>query len=353
MDPQGANPIIRSGLEVLHGSGRLHSNPGVPLPPSLSALSGYPGAFSHEAFLNPAFRLPFPGGPGYPQGYPTGVPSASGSPYVSYTRVKTPSGGESIVPVCRDPYCTGCQFSAPPGSAAAAGMMPSGGICPAGCAQCDHQKIPYASFYPQSASAAAFLSQPGAAAFAMMQHHQQQQVQQHHHQQQQQQHQHQQAAAAAAAAAASSASQQQRPYICNWIVGDNYCGKKFQNSEELLQHLRTHTQNTANGAAGQAANAEAAAMLAAQQQHQQMAAAAAAQAGLYSQFFNQSSALAAMQQMQQMQQQHQQRGYPGMPGGPQAMSPYSAAAAAAAAGKGFPPGYFPSPYGMYGQRALP
>ena len=29
--------------------------------------------------------------------------------------------------------------------------------------------------------------------------------------------------------------------MCNWIAGDNYCGKRFTSSEELLQHLRTHT----------------------------------------------------------------------------------------------------------------
>ena len=32
-----------------------------------------------------------------------------------------------------------------------------------------------------------------------------------------------------------------RPYVCNWVAGDNYCGKCFTTSDELLQHLRTHT----------------------------------------------------------------------------------------------------------------
>ena len=32
-----------------------------------------------------------------------------------------------------------------------------------------------------------------------------------------------------------------RPYVCNWISADHYCGKRFTSSEELLQHLRTHT----------------------------------------------------------------------------------------------------------------
>lgn len=31
------------------------------------------------------------------------------------------------------------------------------------------------------------------------------------------------------------------PYVCSWIAGDTYCGKRFPSSEELLQHLRTHT----------------------------------------------------------------------------------------------------------------
>ena len=29
--------------------------------------------------------------------------------------------------------------------------------------------------------------------------------------------------------------------MCNWIAADNYCGKRFTSSDELLQHLRTHT----------------------------------------------------------------------------------------------------------------
>ncbi|KFM69097.1 Zinc finger protein Noc, partial [Stegodyphus mimosarum] len=32
-----------------------------------------------------------------------------------------------------------------------------------------------------------------------------------------------------------------RPNVCSWMIGDTYCGKRFSTSEELLQHLRTHT----------------------------------------------------------------------------------------------------------------
>ncbi|OXA43374.1 Zinc finger protein Elbow [Folsomia candida] len=39
------------------------------------------------------------------------------------------------------------------------------------------------------------------------------------------------------------------PYICNWIsAGESYCGKRFGTSEELLQHLRTHTTNNNSSA---------------------------------------------------------------------------------------------------------
>ena len=31
------------------------------------------------------------------------------------------------------------------------------------------------------------------------------------------------------------------PFICNWVADSKHCGKSFISSEELLQHLRTHT----------------------------------------------------------------------------------------------------------------
>ena len=31
------------------------------------------------------------------------------------------------------------------------------------------------------------------------------------------------------------------PYICNWMNGRDYCGKRFGTAEELLVHLKTHT----------------------------------------------------------------------------------------------------------------
>ena len=36
------------------------------------------------------------------------------------------------------------------------------------------------------------------------------------------------------------------PYICNWMNGRDYCGKRFTSAEELLVHLKTHTNLSAS-----------------------------------------------------------------------------------------------------------
>lgn len=193
-----ASPIIRSGLEILQGHGK-ESALGAFKPGSLpSALSGglpnplgsfYAPGLDHAT--NPAFRPPFPGAP-YSH-HMLGYPGATPGPFLSYARVKTPSGGEALVPVCKDPYCTGCQFSLQNQQLLMSGAA---GPCPSGCTQCDHQKYNLAmamSFGQQSSLAYPSLG---------------------------------------------------RPYVCNWIAGDAYCGKRFVTSEELLQHLRTHTSTS-------------------------------------------------------------------------------------------------------------
>ena len=48
----------------------------------------------------------------------------------------------------------------------------------------------------------------------------------------------------------SKVSAAPRPYVCNWIAADQYCGKKFATSDELLQHLRTHTNLSTSEASG-------------------------------------------------------------------------------------------------------
>lgn len=133
------------------------------------------------------------------------------SPYLSYSRMKT-AGGEALMPVCRDPYCTGCTLNshllkagAAATSAAAATTATSTAStahsCPSGCVTCDHQK----GGSPSSAMNAALHLMPGLAS------------------------------------PYASPLSAHLPYVCNWIAGDNYCGKRFTSSDELLQHLRSHT----------------------------------------------------------------------------------------------------------------
>ncbi|XP_017776574.1 PREDICTED: zinc finger protein Noc [Nicrophorus vespilloides] len=198
--PRGASPIIRSGLEILQGHPKDSPlgtyKPGT-MPGSLplSSLCCPPG-LEHT---NPAFRPPFPGAPFSHHHAMLGYPGSTPGPYLSYARVKTPSGGEALVPVCKDPYCTGCQFSMHNQQLLMGGGAT--GPCPSGCTQCDHQKYNLAM--------AMSLVPPGPVPPSSL-----------------------------------AYSQLGRPYICNWIVGDTYCGKRFVTSEELLQHLRTHTNGT-------------------------------------------------------------------------------------------------------------
>lgn len=202
---RGASPIIRSGLEILQGHPK-DAPLGTYKPSALSggltsALSGplsslcCPPGLEHT---NPAFRPPFPGAPfshHHAAMLAAGYPGSTPGPYLSYARVKTPSGGEALVPVCKDPYCTGCQFSMHNQQLLMGGAA---GPCPSGCTQCDHQKYNLAM--------AMSLVPPGPIPPASL-----------------------------------AYSQLGRPYVCNWIAGDTYCGKRFVTSDELLQHLRTHT----------------------------------------------------------------------------------------------------------------
>ena len=49
---------------------------------------------------------------------------------------------------------------------------------------------------------------------------------------------------------ATSGSSGVGPYICNWMNGrEGYCGKRHASAEELLQHLRTHTNLSTNDSA--------------------------------------------------------------------------------------------------------
>ncbi|XP_068140671.1 zinc finger protein Noc [Drosophila tropicalis] len=337
---RGASPIVRSGMEVLNNANGTAQHPkemssmaaaaaaaaaaykaaGGPyggLNP-LSALCCPPGMEQHA---NPAFRPPFAGGFSHHHaamlaaaaanggGYPpnaggAGAPGAGQpNPYITYQRIKTPAGGEAIVPVCKDPYCPGCPYSAH------TQQMLMGAPCPAGCTQCEHQK--YGMAMANAAAAASGL--PPSHPYSQ----------------------------AAAAAAANAAAARSAPYVCSWVVGDAYCGKRFQTSDELFTHLRTHTGNLSDPAAAAAALA--------QSQAQSLLGTlfppSALRAGYPTPPLSPMSAAAAAARY------HPYAKPPGamVQGGP---SPFGAAGAfnpaAAAAAAALGPYY--SPYAMYGQR---
>ncbi|KAK6171431.1 hypothetical protein SNE40_019623 [Patella caerulea] len=151
--------------------------------------------------------------------------AASMNPYVSYTRVRTPSGATTLVPVCKDPYCTNCQLTVQTSHTSATCTTP-------GCSQCAHEKallglaagsqgmgLPgnHLSFYPQLSSL------PSSAAGLSPLH----SLYAHPH--------------------SALSAHQGLPYVCNWVSGHDYCGKRFNSSEELMQHLRSHTSSIESG----------------------------------------------------------------------------------------------------------
>uniref|UniRef100_A0A1Q3FN97 Putative zinc finger protein noca n=1 Tax=Culex tarsalis TaxID=7177 RepID=A0A1Q3FN97_CULTA len=202
-DKTSASPVVRSSVEMMQGAKDMSGyKPGAY---GINPLTGLPSPSGID-HTNPAFRPPFAGAFSHHHAamlaaaYPGAAAAAAvgANPYLSYTRVKTPSGGETLVPICKDPYCTGCQFSAHNH------QMMMGGQCPAGCTQCDHQKYSLAM---------AMGSMPPGYPYP------------------------------------PAATQPGRPYMCNWVIGDSYCGKRFNTTDELLSHLRTHTANLSDPAA--------------------------------------------------------------------------------------------------------
>ena len=154
--------------------------------------------------------------------------AAALSPFVTYARVRTPSGATTLVPVCRDPYCTNCQLTVQNSHLSSNCNAP-------GCAQCAHEKsltsLSALGSLPSAAAASSMLLPPlssagsGLSAGSMSALSSLHSLYPH------------------SALAAAAAHQGLPPYVCSWVAGSDYCGKRFNSSEELLQHLRTHTSS--------------------------------------------------------------------------------------------------------------
>ncbi|XP_036322318.1 zinc finger protein Elbow-like, partial [Rhagoletis pomonella] len=175
---------------------------GVPTTSSGSYYAGYPGG-------NPSSGLPYAmdvmtASALMSQHHPM-FKAAALHPYLNYARLKGIDPATMMTPnICRDPYCTGCP-SSPHFLNKAAGQP-----CPAGCPQCEGSSGKSSSMGGGGSSAAAAVAAAAASSY------------------------HAQLAALAAAS--------QMPYVCSWISADAaYCGKRFATSDELFQHLRTHT----------------------------------------------------------------------------------------------------------------
>lgn len=218
---QQINPSISSfpGLNSYPTS--FHGFPFMPPGSSIdpAALHGYSASLAAHASLGSASAAAMVAAQTSALKQHQAAAAAALSPYVSYTRVRTPSGATTLVPVCRDPYCTNCQLTVQNSHLSASCNSP-------GCAQCAHEKslqnltaLGLPGMMPGFSNAAGLPTiPPGMHSLG-------------------------QAAALSSLYPHSALSAHQGlPFVCNWVSpGNEFCGKRFTTSEELLQHLRTHT----------------------------------------------------------------------------------------------------------------
>lgn len=202
-------------------SGFPHAYPGFPylghgLPGELPSSIPYPSPLSAHAGLYSSSSAAAAMALAQSQAAALKHTSALSSPYVTYTRVRTPSGSTTLVPVCRDPYCNNCQLTMQTQHLSSQCTSP-------GCAQCAHEKsllslsglglpgsVPMLPGFPGSAAASSGLPSLPSSLSSLY-------------------------------PPGALGTPHGLPFVCNWMSGTDYCGKRFTNSEELLQHLRTHT----------------------------------------------------------------------------------------------------------------
>lgn len=133
-----------------------------------------------------------------------------------------------LMQVCRDPYCTGCALSNHHRSLMAATSSASSAKppCPIGCTQCDHVPSSAAAVMSSAVGSSSLTTTTNSSHSKMSAYPSVSQ------------------SSAAYAQLSALAAASQLPFVCNWIATDaSYCGKRFGTSDDLLQHLRSHTSN--------------------------------------------------------------------------------------------------------------
>lgn len=190
---------------------------GIPYGPYSLPNIPYPGSMppSAEALAAAGFPYGLPGGYSLASAHALAAhhaalksgSSAALSQYMQYARMRSPGASS----VCKDPYCTNCISSVPQTSHLSQCTSP-------GCTQCSHEKTMQGLGLfglPGSNPLHSPFSAPSSATAGLSHLHN--------------------------LYAQNLLSQQGQQHVCNWMMGNDYCGKRFNSSEELLQHLRSHT----------------------------------------------------------------------------------------------------------------
>ena len=210
--PSGSNHIASSNKSppsssaaVTSGVAGISASETTPVIRSgMEVLSGHPkdiplGTYRLPGMDNPAFRPPF-GMSGY------GSSSIAAS--LAAAAASAAAGGISVCrdPYCRDPTCPTAMYNAQLASMVGSESGMSSG---------------YLELFKAHQMALAMAAATGSNG-----------------------------SSGSSTTPATSAASGVGPYICNWMNGrEGYCGKRHSSAEELLQHLRTHTNLSTNDSA--------------------------------------------------------------------------------------------------------
>jgi len=211
--PSGSNHIATSNKSppsstaaVTSGISGISASETTPVIRSgMEVLSGHPkdiplGTYRLPGMDNPAFRPPF-GMSGYGS-------SSSIAASLAAAAASAAAGGISVCrdPYCRDPTCPTAYYNGQLASMAGSESGMSSG---------------YLELFKAHQMALAMAAATGSNG-----------------------------SSSSSATPATSAASGVGPYICNWMNGrEGYCGKRHSSAEELLQHLRTHTNLSTNDSA--------------------------------------------------------------------------------------------------------